>query len=257
MGERHSGGGLPGRRHVHPGADAAPGSRSTADVPGAGLAALEASLADVLRTGPVDPDGEQHAVSAFRAARDAGPHRARTRRRDDWRPRQPWRARLSVKATLSVFAASLTLGGVAVAAIGAVGSSSGGDHGAGHPAHPVTSAPGRAGAGASAGSSAAPGAHPDRPDTAKDTLAHCRAYEQVEGEGKALDATAWQRLLTAAGGRDHVAAYCAQQQKTDSRGKTGKSTDKSTDKTQSPAVKDGSGKSGRSAASSKPSHKKK
>ncbi|WP_079173147.1 hypothetical protein [Streptomyces monashensis] len=252
MGERHSGGGLPGRRHVHPGAAAAPGPRSTADVPGAGIAALEASLADALCTGPLDPGAELHAVSAFRAARDAGPHRARTRRRDDWRPRQPWRARLSVKATLSVFAASLTLGGVAVAAIGAVGSSSGGDHGGARPAHPVTSAPGRAGAGASA----APGAHPDRPDTAKDTLAHCRAYEQVAGEGKALDATAWQRLLTAAGGKDHVAAYCALAEKS-SRSSGRRSTGRSAHKAQSADEKGRSGKSGHSAASSKPSRKKK
>ncbi|MEU8970914.1 hypothetical protein AB0D11_16805 [Streptomyces monashensis] len=256
MGERHSGGGLPGRRHVHPGADAAPGSRSTTDVPGAGIAALEASLAGALRIGRLDPDAERHAVSAFRAARDAGPHRVRTRRRDDWRPRQPWRARLSVKATLSVFAASLTLGGVAVAAIGAVGSSSGGDHGDARRAHPVASAPGRAGAGASAGSSAAPGAHPDRPDTAKDTLAHCRAYEQVAGQGKALDATAWQRLLAAAGGKDHVAAFCAQAEK--SRRSSGRgNSDRADDKSQSPAEKGRSGKSGHSAASSKPSRKKK
>ncbi|MGW1002399.1 hypothetical protein [Streptomyces sp. NPDC002520] len=202
MGERHSGGGLSGRRHVHPGDD-------TAD------ARLEASLVAALRTAePVDPAAEQRALAAFRTARDEGlygPHRARTRRRDDWRPRESRRVRLSVKATLSVFVASLTLGGVAVAAIGAAGSSShGADSGKGH-ANPGTSAPERAGAGASAGSSAASSAHPDHPDTAKDTLAHCRAYEQVKGRGKALDSTAWQRLLTAAGGKDQVTAYCAAQ----------------------------------------------
>ncbi|MEU6087603.1 hypothetical protein ABZ865_12465 [Streptomyces sp. NPDC047085] len=186
------------------------GGAGTAD------ARLEEGLAAAFRTTPLTPgsDAERHAVAAFRAARDAGLHgsrRARTRRRDDWRPREPWRLRLSVKTTLSVFAASLTLGGVAVAAIGAAGSSSDGAHGDGRNTHPVTSAPERSGADASAGSSAGSSAHPDRPDTAKDTLAHCRAYEQVKDRGKALDATAWQRLLEAAGGEDHVAAYCTAQ----------------------------------------------
>jgi hypothetical protein len=45
--------------------------------------------------------------------------------------------------------------------------------------------------------------------TAADTEAQCRAYEDVEGRGKAMDATAWQRLVTAAGGERNVAAYCA------------------------------------------------
>ncbi|MGW2856972.1 hypothetical protein ACWDAZ_35330, partial [Streptomyces sp. NPDC001215] len=49
------------------------------------------------------------------------------------------------------------------------------------------------------------------PATAKDTEAHCRAYEHVKNRGKALDATAWQRLVAAAGGTDKVAAYCAEQ----------------------------------------------
>ncbi|MFI2202301.1 hypothetical protein ACH47Z_16295 [Streptomyces sp. NPDC020192] len=140
-------------------------------------AGLEASLAAAIRTAPVDPDAEQRAVTAFRTARDAGPHRARTRRRDDWRPRRPGRLRLSVKATLSVFLASLTLGGVAIAAIGAADSSSGGgDHGDRRPAHPVTSAPRRAGA-------AAPSAHPDHPDTAKGRgKAHGARAERAQGK---------------------------------------------------------------------------
>jgi hypothetical protein len=207
MGERHSGGGLSGRRHVHPGDDV--------PAPGTTDARLEASLVTALRTwDPADPASEERALAAFRTARDEGlygPHRARTRRRDDWRPREARRVGLSVKATLSVFVASLTLGGVAVAAIGAVGSSSHGADSDKEHATPRTSAPQRAGAGASAGSSAASSAHPDHPDTAKDTLAHCRAYEQVKGRGKALDSTAWQRLLTAAGGKDQVTSYCAAQ----------------------------------------------
>ncbi|MFG2886295.1 hypothetical protein ACGFYV_29010 [Streptomyces sp. NPDC048297] len=216
MGERHSDGGRPGRRHVHPGGDTPHAARS-ADVPAPGAtdARLEASLVAALRAaGPVDPAAEQRALAAFRTARDEGlhgPHRARTRRRDDWRPREPRRLGLSVKATLSVFVASLALGGVAVAAIGAADSSSHSADADKEHAKPGASAPERAGAGASAGSSAAPSARPDHPDTAKDTLAHCRAYEQVRGRGKALDSTAWQRLLTAAGGEDQVTAYCADQ----------------------------------------------
>ncbi|MCT7357302.1 hypothetical protein N4P33_34955, partial [Streptomyces sp. 15-116A] len=49
----------------------------------------------------------------------------------------------------------------------------------------------------------------DRPAGAQDTEAHCRAYEQVAGRGKALDATAWQRLTEAAGGEENIDAYCA------------------------------------------------
>jgi hypothetical protein len=50
---------------------------------------------------------------------------------------------------------------------------------------------------------------PDRPAAAGGTEADCRAYERLEGRGRALDATAWQRLVTAAGGAEHVEAHCA------------------------------------------------
>ncbi|MCZ0987347.1 hypothetical protein O1M54_19755 [Streptomyces diastatochromogenes] len=56
-----------------------------------------------------------------------------------------------------------------------------------------------------------PSTRPGHPATAKDTLAHCRAYEQIKDRGKALEATAWQRLVTAAGGEENVAAYCSEQ----------------------------------------------
>ncbi|MFE0652955.1 hypothetical protein ACFVZH_30725 [Streptomyces sp. NPDC059534] len=94
--------------------------------------ALEDSLRAALgaptgRARPADgptPDGdptareaEARAVAAFRAARDAGLHRARpTRRRDDWTPatgrRRPVR---SVRTAVAALIASVTLGGVAVA----------------------------------------------------------------------------------------------------------------------------------------------
>lgn len=129
----------------------------------------EGLLAAALRDERVGAEGERRAVAAFRTARDAQPGRAaRTRRRDDWRPRERCRARRSSRAALSVLLASLTLGGVAYAAIGGSGS-------------------------------------------APDTEAGCRAYERLEGRGKALDAAVWQRLVAAAGGEEGVAAHCAAQ----------------------------------------------
>ncbi|MFF0220756.1 hypothetical protein [Streptomyces sp. NPDC004629] len=227
MGERHSDDGPPGRRRAHP-VGAVPGPR-----PADQDAALEARFGTALRPegAGLDPEAERRAVAAFRAARDTGAHRARTRRRDDWRPGAPRRARFSVKATLSVFLASVALGGLAVAAIASAGSPAPhGEPGPGTP-HPTTETHERPasrpapsarrpvtspGATRPAPASPAPAdpaatgpaaARPDRPAT--DTLAHCRAYEQVKDRGKALDATAWQRLVAAAGGADKVAAYCA------------------------------------------------
>ncbi|MCF1595125.1 hypothetical protein [Streptomyces muensis] len=210
MGEQQSGGGTPGRRRAHPDGlvpGRAAGPHMTLDA-----AALEALLsAAVLRGHRADLDGEQRAVAAYRAARAAGVHhRARTRRRDDWRPRAPRRVALSVKTTLSLFVASLALGGVAVAAIGSSDSSD-------HPADdkvgstPTAGAPDRPSAGPSAAQSDPRGGRPGHPTAAQDTEAKCRAYDQVEGNGQALDSTAWQRLVTAAGGEDKVAAYCAEQ----------------------------------------------
>ncbi|MFE6623591.1 hypothetical protein [Streptomyces sp. NPDC057740] len=209
MGEQQSGGGTPGRRRAHPEGllpGRAAGPHMTFDD-----AALEALLsAAVLRGHRADLDAEQRAVAAYRAARAAGAHRARTRRRDDWRPRAPRRLALSVKTTLSLFVASLALGGVAVAAIGSAGSSD-------DPADdkvgstPTAGAPDRPSAEPSTAVSETRGGRPGHPATARDTEAKCRAYDQVEDNGKALDSTAWQRLVAAAGGEDRVAAYCAEQ----------------------------------------------
>ncbi|MEV6055282.1 hypothetical protein [Streptomyces sp. NPDC052107] len=203
MGERLSGDGVKGRRRVRPGAvSGAPGT--------AEAAALETALAAVLRTGELDPRAEQRAVAAFRDARATAVHRARTRRRDDWRPAAERRARRPLKMTFGAVFASLALGGVAVAAIGSAGSSTGGTNAGPRTAHPSALAPERPGGAAS--SAPSDGNRPaDRPPSAKDTEAHCRAYEQVESRGKALDATAWRRLVTAAGGKDKVAAYCSEQ----------------------------------------------
>ncbi|GCB46530.1 fibroin heavy chain fib-H-like [Streptomyces sp. NL15-2K] len=175
-------------------------------------AALEALLAAAMRRGEVGGEGERRAVAAFRDARDAGRHGARTRRRDDWRPREQRMPR-SLKATLSVFLASLTLGGVAFAAIGSGSSSThGSEDGPGRPGS-STGASDRPSAAPSASNSPSSSAPADRPTTAQDTEAHCRAYEQVKDRGKALDASAWRQLVTAAGSEANVNAYCAEQLK--------------------------------------------
>ncbi|MFJ9907133.1 hypothetical protein ACIRVK_30310 [Streptomyces sp. NPDC101152] len=198
MGERQGEGGGPGRRRVHHGGTVSgPGPRP--DGPD-----LHVLLADALRPGAVDSEGERRAVAAFRDARDAGTYRARTRRRDDWRPRAHARVRRSLKATLTLSLAGLTLGGVAFAAIGTVGSSHHADSPRTRPSASVTRTP-------STRPSVTASAAKDRPATAKDTEAHCRAYEKVKGNGKALESTAWQRLISAAGGETKVAAYCAGQ----------------------------------------------
>ncbi|MFF7368096.1 hypothetical protein [Streptomyces tricolor] len=239
MGERHSGDGLSGRRRAHPhGTVAAPAGASP------GGSDLETRFGAVLRAESVDPDGERAAVAAFRAAREAGAHDARTRARDDWRPGRPRRARRSLRTTLSLALASLTLGGVAVAAIGSAGSGRGAEgRDASRSARPSAGAPsvsaGASADGAAAGrgdsGSAGPSGRPGRPATARDTLARCRAWAQAGERGGALEATAWQRLVTAAGGREKVADYCAAQEARAQDDKTGKPGD--------------SGKSGKSGKS--------
>jgi hypothetical protein len=207
MGERLCGDAMPGRRRVHPDG-AVPGSWDVRDV-----AALETALADALR-GDFDPEAEQRAVAAFRAARSLGVDRARTRRRNDWRMPAERRSGRRVKTTFAAVFASLALGGVAVAAIGSAGSGSSAEGaGAGRvTASPSSVAPGRVGGedgGNPSPSSGVPRAT-GGPARAQDTEAHCRAYEQVRDRGKVLDATAWQRLVAAAGGKDKVAAYCSE-----------------------------------------------
>ncbi|MFJ9865228.1 hypothetical protein [Streptomyces sp. NPDC101165] len=203
MGERMSGGAVPGRRHVHPGG-AASGQQDVRD-----STALETMLAAALRAGDLDPEAEQQAVAAFRAAHGTAAHRARTRRRDDWRPAAERRAGRSVKVTFGVVFASLTLGGVAVAAIGSAGSSADGAGAGRGTAHPSAVAPDRQGGKASSASPS--GRHRPADGPGQDTEAHCKAYEQVKDRGKALDTRAWQRLVAAAGGTDKVTAYCSAQ----------------------------------------------
>ncbi|WP_406169332.1 hypothetical protein OIE52_31855 [Streptomyces canus] len=193
MGDERSGD-APGRRHAR-------AEETLRDSP------LEALLAAALRGEKPDGEAELRAVAAFREARDAGAHRARTRRRDDWRPRSQRRRARSLKATLSVLLASLTLGGVAYAAIGSAGGGEAKGAAGGKDVRPSVSASTPAESHSSARPT--PSAPAERPPTAKDTLAHCRAYEKLRGRGKALDSTAFQRLVTAADGEANVSAYCA------------------------------------------------
>ncbi|UUU31345.1 hypothetical protein JIX56_16335 [Streptomyces sp. CA-210063] len=147
---------------------------------------LDALLAAAVRGGAVaDSAGEARAVAAFREARERGPGTARTRRRDDWRPNARRRLQLSVRTTLAVLLASLTLGGVAFAAIGSAArddNGTGGDHG-GRDRRPRTTD----GAPSWPGSTNDPRTTPslpstsDRPDTAGETEADCRAYEKKTG----------------------------------------------------------------------------
>lgn len=213
MGERLNDGAGHGRRRARP-------DDAVADPSG-----LEALLARALRAPggrpPEGSDGEQRAVAAFRAAldaRDAGDARARrvrTRRRDDWRPRARRHTARSLRVTLCALIAGLALGGAAFAAIGSgTGGGDGigvGDGGVGRPRQSAGTTTGPSGT-LSAVPSVTGDADRDRPakaGSAKDAAARCRAYEKARGRGDDLGSTAWQRLVTAAGGENNVEAYCA------------------------------------------------
>ncbi|NUK24325.1 hypothetical protein, partial [Streptomyces lunaelactis] len=190
-------------------------------------------IGEALRGQPVDDSAEQAALAAFRSARTASDDALRTRRRDDWRPRtrkQRW-----ARGGALTLVSSMLLGGIAFASIGVVDS---GQHHApqADTSHgtrrPPTPTPGEKGS-PSTGAATAPGASSAHPGTAKAVEAHCRAYEKVKDRGHALNATAWRRLVRAAGGEQQVAAYCAQltgsadeatpaPTKTNKTGKTGK-----------------------------------
>ncbi|SMQ18464.1 hypothetical protein SAMN06272771_4917 [Streptomyces sp. Ag82_O1-12] len=233
MGERQSDGGLSGRGSRHALLDA--------DVE----ALIVASL---IRDG-VDAEAEQRAVAAFRAARDAGAPRTRTRRRDDWRARERRYLGRSLKTTLSVLLASLTLGGVAVAAIGVAGTPQDGTDNAPErgpapsnaPRYP-SEQPSRDGHSPAPGTGPSPDLpSPDRPSPAQDTEAHCRAYERVGRRGKAMEATSWQRLVAAAGGERYITAYCAEQLDEPERGSGESGNGRSAKDDGTPAARGGTG----------------
>ncbi|MET8136044.1 MULTISPECIES: hypothetical protein [unclassified Streptomyces] len=253
MGERHGDGGAPDRRVAHPAN------------PGGEQAALETLLAAAIRGRAHDTEARTQAVAAFRVARDGGAHAARTRRRDDWRPNGQRRPSRSMTAAFAALLAGLTLGGVAVAAIGSSSHEDGG-HRDRATARPSNSAPDRlseeaappVGPGApgiSSPSGSAETDSPDRPPRARDTEAHCRAYASVGGRGNALNSKAWQRLVAAAGGEDKVEAYCAEQLAERTGAKETKGTG-NTGKPGNPGNTDGTPVPGASAATPKPTKSK-
>ncbi|MBO1334823.1 hypothetical protein [Streptomyces sp. VRA16 Mangrove soil] len=140
--------------------------------------ALGDALAAAVRTGvPHGTAGERQALDAFRAARDSGALTAAPRRRDDWRPRHR-RVRRPVRVAVGAVLASLTVGGVAVAAIGA--SSTATDRPDDRPRPGRTASAGvdadRAGADAPHGT-----ATPSHPEQARDDEARCKSYEDGHG----------------------------------------------------------------------------
>lgn len=167
-------------------------------------------IGEALRQEPVGDSGEQGAIAAFRGARTVGDQALRTRRRDDWRPRtqkQRW-----VRGGAVALATSTLFGGIAFASIGVVDRHQPNtpDTGTSHSTRQPPSHTPRDQTPAPAEPSAEPTEPAEHPDTAKNVQAHCRAYEQIKNRGNAVNATAWQRLVEAAGGKEHVAAYCAQ-----------------------------------------------
>ncbi|MGW3497400.1 hypothetical protein [Streptomyces sp. NPDC001020] len=221
---------------------------------------LETALGDALRADALDPQAERHAVAAFRAAREAGVHKdARTRGRDDWRARRG-SLRRGMKAAVALFGASLTLGGVAIAAIGSPDGTRAPQDQASGPRHPSPTArqpsspmprtdrpdkPAEPAEPAEPRTSVAA----ERPPTAKDVQAHCRAYASVKDRGKALESTAWQRFIATAGGEDNVAAFCADllaRTEADNPGKAkGKGNPKSAGRTPEQTGPQGKGPQGR------------
>ncbi|MFF6782093.1 hypothetical protein [Streptomyces sp. NPDC012510] len=161
--------------------------------PGTAAAVLSVdTLLAAVRTGAeVGSEGEARAVAAFRAAREKGARTARTRRRDDWRPNARRRVQLSIRTTLAVLLASLTLGGVAFAAIGSAvrddggadGNRSGQDRRSSRDGAPARSGPSDVPHAPDTGidTDTAPG---DPPAESGDTEAHCRACAKTN-EGRA------------------------------------------------------------------------
>lgn len=197
------------------------------------LIRLLAAAAGPLAVDPARAEARQaEALAAFRAAREAGRRpRDVTRRGDDWRHRTWWGVRrprgragrpsgpVRVLTALAVVAA---VGGITVATgSGAIPLPFGPAHG---PAHPVApgSGPGEPGGPGPMEPSTAPSAKDSGPrageagesvppgasEEEQSPAGLCRAYERASGDGTAMDATAFQRLVAAAGGRSAVGDYC-------------------------------------------------
>ncbi|MFC8622345.1 hypothetical protein [Streptomyces anulatus] len=223
---------------------------------------LEALLDVASRPGVLSPAAEEKALHAFRTAHAEGAHAApprRRRRRDDWRPVDERRWSRSVKALLAALVTAAALGGVAVAAgAGDIPSPFGGGAepkpGQNAPAVPGAAeepaAEGRVGRPPQHASKPTPSNPPtsqaaqaspkERPGTARDAVAHCRArLAAIEGRGKPSGDAATSRLEEAAGGPEAVPDYCerllagGQQERTGANG-----TEKSPERSAKPGPKD-------------------
>jgi len=195
-------------------------------------AALAGLLAAAAAPAALDPDREEAAVAAFRAARDAGVLTAGVRQRhrrraDDWRPgaRGLRHAARSAKTVTGALFATLALGGVAVAAaVGALPTSFGsGAHGP----DPLQSGGSSARAGSKdPGSSASPAPDQERPaggasrgvatptpstsPGSTDYKALCTAYAAADWRRSGMNRQSYRDLEKAAGGGRHrVRQYCA------------------------------------------------
>ncbi|MFF2653217.1 hypothetical protein [Streptomyces sp. NPDC058045] len=183
-------------------------------------------------------------MAAFREARDSGAHRARPRRRDDWRPRPHPRLLppLSVKGVVGGVLAAATAGGVAMAAIGVPPALHHDRPHASATPSPTGRAPGSAeadrGSESPEGTPSEGDRHSRGAGRGRSEEALCRAYLRAAGkgtpgkgtpgngppsdapgkrkgadgtgaQGKGLGHGAWKRLVGAAGGEKHVDSYCA------------------------------------------------
>ncbi|MEU1484139.1 hypothetical protein [Streptomyces sp. NPDC005752] len=178
-------------------------------------------LADAVRGG-AEPEGAERALAAFREAFSAteGAGSQRPRRRDDWRPaRGRSSARVPLRVALGAALASVTLGGVALAAGTGVLPVPFAD--ADTPERrpeppPVVDAP-RSPTGTATGGTSEPTGRslpsptPSASGTAHDAppaqhVALCRVWSK---EDHRHQGAAFRKLADAAGGEDAVDAYCA------------------------------------------------
>jgi hypothetical protein len=176
-----------------------------------GLAGLLA-----VATAPATPEelaGEQRTMATFAAAMRSTPLPLVPRRTAV--PRKV----LTIKAAAAALVAVLSIGGVAAAAGGLlpdqaspVAQQAPATTGADAAAHGLGPAAanlgGAANAGLAAGQGRASAVGPDATGAARAGL--CRAWQAGQGadHGRRMDAVAFQALAEAAGGADHIAAYC-------------------------------------------------
>jgi hypothetical protein len=177
-----------------------------------GLARLLAALAG--RATPQELAGERLAMASFAAQMRSHPPTLVPRRTTV--PRKL----LTIKAAAAAMVAVLSLGGVAAAAGGLlpdqaspVADQAPATTGADAAAHGLAKAAaanlgGSAHAESADGQGRASAAGPDA--TAAAGVGLCRAWQAGQGgdHGRRMDAVAFQALVEAAGGADHIAAYC-------------------------------------------------